>query len=74
MSLMAHPGLDFIRDDVHASLLERGELTARVHLFPTLLDDMSRFEDMRARYTVRACRHPVSSSSSTACRASIPPG
>ena len=34
MSLMAHPGLDFIRDDVHASLLERGELTARVHLFP----------------------------------------
>ena len=26
MSLMAHPGLDFIRDDVHASLLERGEL------------------------------------------------
>ena len=43
MSLMAYPGLDFIRDDVHASLLERGELTARVHLFPTLLDDMSRF-------------------------------
>ena len=36
---------------MHASLLERGELTARVHLFPTLLDDMSRFEDMRARYT-----------------------
>ena len=51
MSLMAHPGLDFIRDDVHAALLEHGELTARVHLFPTLLDDMSRFEDMRARYT-----------------------
>ncbi len=51
MSLMAHPGLDFIRDDVHASLLEQGELTARVHLFPTLLDDMSRFETMRATYT-----------------------
>ena len=51
MSLMAHPGLDFIRDDVHAALLERGELTARVHLFPTLLDDMRRFETMRARYT-----------------------
>ncbi|QOS67192.1 amidohydrolase [Eggerthella guodeyinii] len=51
MSLMAHPGLDFIRDDVHAALLERGELTARVHLFPTLLDDMCRFETMRARYT-----------------------
>lgn len=51
MSLMAHPGLDFIRDDVHAALLARGELTARVNLFPTLLDDMSRFEDMRERYT-----------------------
>lgn len=51
MSLMAHPGLDFIRDDIHATLLERGELTARVHLFPTLLEDMSRFEDMRANYT-----------------------
>ncbi|MRX83079.1 amidohydrolase [Eggerthella guodeyinii] len=51
MSLMAHPGLDFIRDDVHAALLERGELTARVHLFPTLLDDMCRFETMRSRYT-----------------------
>ena len=51
MSLMAHPGLDFIRDDVHAALLERGELTARVHLFPTLTGDMGRFETMRALYT-----------------------
>ena len=51
MSLMAYPGLDFIRDDVHAALLARGELTSRVHLFPTLLDDMARFESMRAEYT-----------------------
>ena len=51
ISLMAHPGLDFIRDDVHAALLERGELTARVHLFPTLTGDMGRFETMRALYT-----------------------
>ena len=51
MSLMAYPGLDFIRDDVHAALLERGELTARVHLFPTLTGDMGRFETMRALYT-----------------------
>ena len=51
MSLMAHPGLDFIRDDVHAALIERGELTARVHLFPTLTGDMGRFETMRALYT-----------------------
>lgn len=51
LSLMAHPGLDFIRDDVHAALLASGELTARVHLFPTLLEDMGRFEGMRERYT-----------------------
>ncbi|HIW76094.1 MULTISPECIES: amidohydrolase [Gordonibacter] len=51
LSLMAHPGLDFIRDDVHAALLARGELTARVHVFPTLLADMSRFEAMRQTYT-----------------------
>ena len=51
LSLMAHPGLDFIRDDVHAALLASGELTARVHLFPTLLEDMGRFEGMRARFT-----------------------
>lgn len=51
LSLMAHPGLDFVRDDIHAGLLEKGELTARVHLFPTLTNDFSRFEDMRERYT-----------------------
>lgn len=51
MSLMAHPGLDFIRDDIHAALLARGELTSRVHMFPTLLDDMGRFEQMQERYT-----------------------
>ncbi len=50
LSLMAGPGLDFIRDDVHARLLAAGNLTARVHLFPTLLDDMGRFEAMRERY------------------------
>lgn len=51
LSLMAHPGLDFIRDDVHAALLASGELTARVHLFPTLLSDMGRFEALRERHT-----------------------
>lgn len=58
MSLMANPGLDFIRDDVHARLLAHDELTCRVNLFPTLLDDMSRFEAMRTRYTgpvLRCC-------------------
>ena len=49
LSLMAAPGLDFVRDDVHAALLARGRLTCRVHLFPTLLDDLSRAEGLRAR-------------------------
>lgn len=47
MSLAANPGMDFIRDDVWSRLLDAGELTARVHLFPTLTDDLSRFEAMR---------------------------
>ncbi len=51
MALMPHPGLDFIRDDIHARLLASGELTARVHMFPTLLDDLSRFESMREHCT-----------------------
>lgn len=51
LSLMASPGLDFVRDDIHESLLAQGGLTARVHLFPTLTADLSRFENMRERYT-----------------------
>lgn len=51
MSLMAAPGLDFIRDDVYARLLAAGDLTARIHMFPTLLDDQGRFEHMREAYT-----------------------
>ncbi len=51
MSLMAHPGLDFIRDDIHARLLSEEKLTARVQLFPTLLDSTGRFEDMQQAYT-----------------------
>lgn len=50
VSLMAQPGLDFVRDDVYAVLEKDGRLTARVHLFPTLLEDMGRFESMRETY------------------------
>ena len=50
VSLMAQPGLDFVRDDVYATLEKEGRLTARVHLFPTLLEDMGRFESMRETY------------------------
>lgn len=51
MSLMASPGLDFVRDDLYQKLLERGELTARVHMFPTLLNDQERFDAMEKTYT-----------------------
>ena len=50
MSLMPHPGCDFIRDDIYDALQAAGKLTLRAHLFPTLLDDQSRLEAMQERY------------------------
>ena len=50
MSLMPHPGCDFIRDDIYEGLQAAGRLTVRAHLFPTLLDDQSRLEAMQARF------------------------
>ncbi len=50
MSLMPMPGCDFIRDDVYEGLERAGKLTLRAHLFPTLLDDQSRLEELQARY------------------------
>lgn len=58
MSLMAAPGLDFVRDDLYSRLLERDELTCRVHLFPTLLDDKSRVHALQSSLTddkLRCC-------------------
>ena len=51
LSLMAAPGLDFVRDDIYAALLEQGELNVRVNLFPTLIDDLGRFEKLKAGCT-----------------------
>ncbi len=50
MSLMAMQGMDFIRDDIYASLLAQGQLTSRVHMYPTLLLDKTRFNTMRSKY------------------------
>lgn len=50
MALMPHPGCDFIRDDVYEKLSREGKLTLRVHMYPTLLDDQSRLEDLQDRY------------------------
>ena len=54
MSLMPMPGCDFIRDDVYDKLQTTGKLGIRAHLFPTLLDDQSRLEELQVRYTNNA--------------------
>lgn len=51
VSLMAIPGLDFVRDDLFGALGEAGELTVRVSMFPTLLEDRSRLADLQAAHT-----------------------
>lgn len=51
VSLMAMPGLDFVRDDLFAALEEAGELTLRVSMFPTLLEDRSRLAALREAHT-----------------------
>ncbi len=50
MSLMARPGLDFVRDDLFAELEATGVLSLRVHMFPTLLADKSRYLAMQKAY------------------------
>ena len=51
VSLMAHPGLDFVRDDLYKALLEREGLPVRIHMFPTLLDSLERFENLHKSLT-----------------------
>ena len=58
MSMMALPGSDFIQDEAYAQLEKSGELTVRVHMFPTLLDDLSRPEALRASYHSDKLRTP----------------
>ena len=51
VSLMAMPGLDFVRDDLFGALEEADELTVRVSMFPTLLEDRSRLAALQAAHT-----------------------
>ena len=51
MSTMAGAGPDLVREDIFRRLEAAGELTLRVHMFPTLLDDLSRPEWMRRTFT-----------------------
>ncbi|MEC4176942.1 amidohydrolase [Adlercreutzia sp. R7] len=50
VSLMAMPGLDFVRDDLFAALEKADELTVRVSMFPTLLEDRSRLAALKAAH------------------------
>lgn len=51
MSLMAAPGLDFVREDIYKQLDEEHALSLRVSMFPTLLEDKSRFERMKEEFS-----------------------
>lgn len=51
MSMMPQEGADFIRDDIYERLLENGELTVRVSMYPTLRMDLSRPRRMKEKYT-----------------------
>lgn len=50
MSMMANPGMDFIRDDIFSKMEENNELTLRVHMYPTLSNDMGRILKMKKKY------------------------
>ncbi|WP_418667595.1 amidohydrolase [Allofournierella sp.] len=51
MSTMAGSGPDLVREDIYRQLEAAGQLTLRVHMFPTLLDDLSRPQWMRRTFT-----------------------
>lgn len=51
VSMMAAEGADFIRDDIYERLLENGDLTVRVSMYPTLRMDLSRVRDMQEKFT-----------------------
>lgn len=50
VSLLAVPGGDFVRDDVYRALAERGDLTVRINMFPTALEDLTRARALRDEF------------------------
>ncbi|OUO86540.1 amidohydrolase [Gordonibacter sp. An230] len=50
VSLLAVPGGDFVRDDVYRALAENGELTVRINMFPTALEDLTRARKLRDEF------------------------
>lgn len=58
MSLMPGQGMDFIKDDIYDMLLASANLTTRISMFPTLQEDLARFEHIVAAERdpmLRAC-------------------
>ena len=50
MSLSPTAGMDFIRDDIYERILNNGELSIRIHMYPTMNLDMSRPLMMKEKY------------------------
>lgn len=50
MSIMAVPGLDFVRDDIFKKLEAEDKLTVRVHMYPTMTKGLERAINMRDEY------------------------
>lgn len=50
LSMMAVPGGDLIPDHVYQNLVDQNQLNVRIHMFPTLTEDLSRPNKMCAAY------------------------
>ncbi len=58
MALAALPGADGINEDLYEGLLAEKRLPLRVHMFPQLIDDLSRIEGLQARLVGDMLRAP----------------
>lgn len=56
MTMVAVKGGDFVRDDILERLLENGDLTVRVNMYPLLETDLTRANKMREKYTGQILR------------------
>jgi len=50
VSMMAIPGLDFIRDDVYEKMQKDNKVSVRVNMFPTLRKDLNRPLELRDKF------------------------
>ena len=50
MSLAPNGKNDFVKDNIFAKMEKNDELTVRIHMYPTMLEDMSRPFEMKNKY------------------------